>query len=362
MPCRNRWRNKYAREIEAVCDELVTWECENKSEFLHTLKKIAWLAKQIPVPVFSDWSRIGEQTVMREILRQPDVIVFDFPHSVVLAPGKWQSPSVIFTHNVEAEIFKRHEKFSRSPLHKIIWANQYKKMYRFEKQVLSRFDTVIAVSTRDCEFFQTEYQVESGHTIPTGVDTDYLQYQAPEYQSQIVFCGSMDWLPNVDAIEYYFSEIWPTIREMVPDAKMKVVGRAPPESLMRKILTAASEWQFTGFVEDVRPHIAGADVFVIPLRIGGGTRIKAFEAMAMGCPVVSTSIGMEGLTVEPGIHYLCADKPMEFAQKVASLLLERQRCKELSEAGRKLVQEHYGYKQAAVIFEKICMETMARKK
>ena len=361
MPCKRPWRVRYSRELEAVCDELITWDYEDRSDILHTFKKIAWLMKKIPVSVFSDWSKMGEETVVREVLRNPDILVFDFPHSLVLAPSEWNSPSVIFTHNVEAEIFRRHWEVSRSPLRKAIWATQHRKMYLYEKDILSRFDTVVAVSSRDCEVFKSEFNVKSCHTIPTGVDAEYLEYHAPNHHSQVVFCGSMDWMANIDAIEYFFSEIWPAIRKMVPSAKMKVVGRAPPKSLVRKILNDNPAWEFTGFVEDVRPHVAGADAFVIPLRIGGGTRIKAFEAMAMGCPVVSTSIGIEGLPVEDGTHYLCADDPMEFARKVAALLSERQTCIRLSEAGRDLVRKNHSFQQAATVFEKICMATIAGK-
>lgn len=358
MPCRQQWKDQYAAEIEGVCDELIAWEPETQGTLLYTLKRFLWLAKSVPVPVFSDWSHTGAQIVAHEIVRKPDVLVFDFPHTVILAQQGWHSPSVLFTHNVESEIFRRHWQVSRSPLHRMIWASQYRKMHRFEGDVLSRFDSVIAVSERDADYFRSEYRLDSVHVIPTGVDTEYLAYHPPTHQSQVVFCGSMDWMANIDAIEYFFVEIWPAIRDMVPGAKMKVVGRAPPDSLVKKIMNTAPDWQFTGYVEDVRPHLMGMDAFVIPLRIGGGTRMKAFEAMAMGCPVVSTSIGMEGLPVEDGVHYLCADGPFEFARKVASLLLDRQASSKLSAAGRKLVQEQFGYKQAAAIFEKICINTI----
>jgi len=169
----------------------------------------------------------------------------------------------------------------------------------------------------------------------------------------------MDWLANIDGMEFFFEQVWPAIRERVPNAEMKVVGRTPPQSLVRRIEGMAGEWSFTGFVDDVRPHISGADVFVIPLRVGGGTRIKAFEAMAMGCPVVSTSIGIEGLSVEDGRHFLRADTPDEFARQVSTLLLDPQASRSISAAGRKLVEERFGYRLAAAEFESICLDTLA---
>jgi len=360
MPCRDPWRQEFASEIESVCDQLVSWEPCDRSNFMNYLRKISWLARRLPVPVVSDWSAAAEKTVGVEIARKPDVVVFDFPHSAVLAPPVWDVPSVMFTHNVEAEIFERHWKVAGSPWREKIWRNQHRKMLAFEREALARFDTVIAVSDRDSDFFRSQYGVECCRTIPTGVDTDFFEYHAPENRRQVVFCGSMDWMANIDGIEYFFKRVWPSIRERVPDARMKVVGRTPPESLVRRIERAAGEWEFTGFVDDVRPHISGADVFVIPLRVGGGTRIKAFEAMAMGCPVVSTAIGIEGLPVEDGRHFLCADTADLFARQVAMLLLDRDKSRALSASGRRLVAEQFGYRQAAAAFEAICLDTLAR--
>ena len=111
--------------------------------------------------------------------------------------------------------------------------------------------------------------------IPTGVDTDFFAYQPPQDEPLIVFCGSMDWMANVDGVEYFFDKVWPMVRDKVPGARMKVVGRTPPDGLVGRIAAAAPEWEFTGLVDDVRDHICGSAAFVIPLRVGSGTRTKA---------------------------------------------------------------------------------------
>ena len=359
MPGTDDDRVRYAEEIQAVCDELVIWQQPNHNKLLNTIKKLAWAMNKMPIPVRSDWDAVGEKLVHLALDKGPDVVVFDFPHSAVLAPDPIPVPSVMFTHNIEAEIFQRHWQVARFPPYKWIWQNQYRKMRRFEELVFSNFDTVIAVSRRDCRFFNDEYKIEHCRSIPTGVDTDFFSYKPPESRRQVVFCGSMDWMANVDGIEYFFDKVWPLIHIKAPDVKMKVVGRAPPERLVNRINSSAPEWEFTGFVDDVREHICGAEAFVIPLRVGGGTRIKAFEAMAMGAPVVSTSIGVEGLPVTQGEHFLAADDPIEFADKVLDLLDNEELRTRISVSARTLVEEHYGFRRAAEVFEKICLETIS---
>lgn len=358
MPAGDSGLARYADEIEAISDELVLWDERVGSGLLDFIRKGMQLGSRYPVPVISDYDENGARAVRNVLGDHPDVIVFDFPHSAVLAPKCINIPSVLFTHNVEAEIFERHWKLARSPLMKLIWGSQYRKMRRYEKRVLSDFDTVVAVSERDCNFFGSQWQIDHCRTIPTGVDTRFFGYRLPDNSRQVVFCGSMDWMANIDGIEYFYEKVWPLIRTQVPDARMKIVGRKPPRTLVDRICNKSSEWEFTGFVDDVRDHIRGAAVFIIPLRVGGGTRIKAFEAMAMGSPVVSTSIGIEGLPVIDGVHYLCADDPASMADKVTALLRDDLLRTSISKAARQLVEEHYDFRRAARVFENICLDTI----
>ncbi len=360
MPSDDTLRRRHAAEIDQVCDELVSWSPADTGSSIHSLKRLFWLLDDKPVPVAADRNAEARQCIAQSLREDSDVVVFDFPHSAVLAPERIPCPSVMFTHNIEAEIFKRHWQVGRSPLHRWVWKSQYNKMYRYEKAVLESFDTTIAVSERDCEFFCDEYGIRHCESIPTGVDTEFFGYAAPDSEGQVAFCGSMDWMANIDGIEYFHDEVWPLIADAEPDARMKVVGRTPPSSLVSRIAAQSPEWEFTGFVDDVREHICGSAAFVIPLRVGGGTRIKAFEAMAMGSPVVSTSIGIEGLPVQDGVHYLNADTPEALANAVVSLLRDGARRRSISEAARRLVDEKFGFRTAAAVFEKICLATVDR--
>jgi glycosyltransferase involved in cell wall biosynthesis len=164
----------------------------------------------------------------------------------------------------------------------------------------------------------------------------------------------MDWAANVDGVRFFLADVWPLVLAARPDARFTVVGRHPPAALLREAEGVAGV-TFTGFVDDVRPHVRAAQAFVIPLRVGGGTRIKAFEAMAMGCPVVSTAVGIEGLGVTPGEHYLLSDSAADQAAALLRLFDDAALRLSLSQAARGQVEQRYGHRVAAQAFEQICL-------
>src|SRR5262249_49402535 len=149
---------------------------------------------------------------------------------------------------------------------------------------------------------------------------DFFSWASPPAGAEIMFSGSMDWLANQDGITYFMDEVWPRIVRGRPDARMTIVGRSPPKLLVAKAQGPGPDLNFTRYVDDIRNYIRAATVYVIPLRVGGGTRLKVFEAMGLGCPVVSTAVGVEGLPLESGTHYLRADEPSVFAHAVLTLL------------------------------------------
>jgi glycosyltransferase involved in cell wall biosynthesis len=160
----------------------------------------------------------------------------------------------------------------------------------------------------------------------------------------------MDWLPNEDGVLFFAREILPRIRQRIPDVTVSIVGRDPTPAVVR--LGAGQGIEVTGRVEDVRPHIAAAAVYIVPLRVGGGTRLKIFEAMSMGRPVVSTTVGAEGLPVRPGEHVLIADEPQAFADAVAQLLGDAAAREQLGRRARDLVVARYDWSAAALDLER----------
>jgi glycosyltransferase involved in cell wall biosynthesis len=343
----------HTQDLQTVCDEFAWWPREAPGSW-SGITRMRYLASSIPVPIATDYSAAAASLVARELQREPAAVVFDFVHAVVLAPRLISAPSVLFTHNVEAEIFERHWQMATNALTRLVWKNQHVKMRRFEAQALRRFDVVVAVSGRDSRKFVSDYAVPESFVIPTGVDLDFFGHADPQRAREIVFCGSMDWLANQEGVQHFMDEIWPLIVAQVPDATMKVVGRTPPASLREAAERRGYAWTFTGFVDDVRSHVRGAAVSVIPLRIGGGTRLKVFESMAMGPAVVSTTIGVEGLPVESGRHCLIADDAAAFADATVSLLRDDERRNQISREARAYVEANFGFGVAAQAFERAC--------
>jgi len=351
-------------QLGQICDRFTGWPAPARGAAFQWTR-MRHLVSGLPVAVATDYSRAGRRTVGEELGRRPDLVVVDFPHTAVLAPGPYPCASVLFTHNVEAEIFRRHAETARDPLRRAVWRGQAAKMARYERGLLGRFDAVVAVAERDREYFRRAYGADNVSVIPTGVDLDYFSYSAtpslePSDPATVVFTGSMDWMANIDGIEYFMDHVWPGIARVRPNARFVVVGRQPPPALVERAKERGLNWEFTGFVDDVRPYVRRAHVYVIPLRVGGGTRIKVYEAMALGCPVVSTRLGVEGLPVEDGGQFLAADSPADMAASILSLLEQNDERRRLSAAARRFVEERVSTASAAKVFEQICQQALRR--
>jgi glycosyltransferase involved in cell wall biosynthesis len=226
------------------------------------------------------------------------------------------------------------------------------KMRRFERRALLQASEVTAVTTGDVETMRS-WGVENVTPIYNGVDLkSYTPAPGAEQEGEILALATLDWYPNVDALDYFTKAIFPLVRVRRPRVKLRIVGRKPSESLKRRFSSIPAV-DFIGEVEDIGPYLAQAAVLVVPLRIGGGSRIKILEALAAGKAVVSTSIGAEGLEVRSGKHLLIADRPSEFARCVEELLASKDARARLGEEGRKLVNDRYGWDGIAARLESV---------
>jgi sugar transferase (PEP-CTERM/EpsH1 system associated) len=310
----------------------------------------AHLIDPLPYAVAKYRSREFRQTVRGLLANDAfDVIVCDFLVPAVNFPHALPAPAVLFTHNVESEIWRRHAEARPDPVRRALFSVQYRRMLRFEGRTLARFDGILAVSEADRDTLLRLYRssIRSPITVvPTGVDTTYYTPSpAPPASRTLVFTGSMDWLPNEDAMLFFCRDILPRIRAEEPSIRVSIVGRAPTPAIRALARDAAID--VTGRVDDVRPHVREAAVYIVPLRIGGGTRLKIFEAMAMGKAIVSTTVGAEGLPVVDGRHLVLADTPHAFAEAVVGLCRSEDQRRQLAQAARDLVVSRYDWSAVA---------------
>jgi glycosyltransferase involved in cell wall biosynthesis len=261
--------------------------------------------------------------------------------------------AVLFQHNVETIIWRRRAEHASGPLDKAYLQMQAERMYRYERRACRAAGVVVAVSPVDARMMREMFGAARVHEIPTGVDLGFFAPppSAPPV-ADLLFVGSMDWLPNVDGVKYFLREILPLIRNRRPQATFAIVGRDPPPEL-RAVAQQDSRVTVTGTVSDVRPYVWGAKVSVVPLRIGGGTRLKIYESMAARVPVVSTRVGAEGLEVTHPENIRLADTPGEFAGQCLDLLESDTERVRMAGAAWQLVSSRFSSEQVARRFEQI---------
>ena len=299
------------------------------------------------------YRRPAYRAAVETLLARPgfDLVLCDFLHPATALLDSPARPRVIFEHNVEYVIRKRHWERESNPLRKWVLRGEWKKARAIESEVCRAFDHVVVVSEDDREKIAREFGITTVSAIPTGVDLEYFRPPQAGRQSAVrsgnlVFVGSMDWYPNEDGILWFAEQVYPRVRQASPTATLTVVGRNPSPRL-RQLAAHDASIEITGTVPDVRPYLERAEAVVVPLRIGGGTRIKIFEAMAMGRAVVSTHLGAEGLPVTPGSDILLADDPGPLADAVVSLLLRPDLRERIGAAAHAKVMRDHSWERVA---------------
>jgi glycosyltransferase involved in cell wall biosynthesis len=316
----------YERELQQHLPGSVAF-CTGKSELSGISRGLDYLAHLNSQPPYavSRFASFQVQDKLRSWFRERrfDVAVCDFLDAAVNFPGRLNIPCVLFQHNVESEIWRRHAATAGNSLKKLMYDMEFRKMLRYEQVEVRKFHHVVAVSESDRTLMTQWVDDDRVTVVPTGVDL--AQYRpdpsVPEPSPIVTFVGAMDWEPNVDGVEYFASEMWPAIQAEVPEAKFRIVGRNPD----RRVKKWASESiEVTGRVPSVVEYLQQSAVVIVPLRIGGGTRLKIYEAMATAKAVVSTTVGAEGLDIQHGRDIMLADDAGSFAQAVIMLLRDRE--------------------------------------
>ena len=352
-----------ARELASeYCHELVTIPHQHREKFTpgFYVDLLFNLVSSLPYAIKKYESPAMRREVAKRVAEARfDVLVCDFLAPAVNVPPRVACPTVLFQHNVEAMIWKRHYEVQANAAKKAYLYRQWQKMHAFEAKMCPQFDCVVAVSREDREMMQQEYGVEAVYDVPTGVDTAFFRPSGERKRKpeNLVFTGSMDWLPNEDAIRYFTEQILPRIKQAAPGVTLTVVGRNPFPGLV-ELSKRDPSVVVTGRVDDVRPYMEEAAVYIVPLRIGGGTRLKIYEAMAMEKPIVSTSIGAEGLPVANGDEIILADTPESFAEAVVRLLRQEDLANEIGKRAAAKVREQFGWDIVAESFAAVCERAM----
>lgn len=316
---------------------------------------------RLPYAVAKYRSPAMRDAILRTVQeRNIDLIVCDFLFPSINVPEGLRIPCVLFQHNVEAAIWERHAQTAVHPVKRAYMQSQWRRMTAWEGHECRRFEHVVAVSEDDADAM-TAYGAHSVSFVPTGVDVDFFRRSGTHSREPgtIVFIGSMDWMPNEDGVAWFMESVFPLIRSEVPGARFLIVGRNP-SAAVTALATRHASIEVTGTVADVRPYLERADVVVVPLRIGGGTRLKIFEGMGMECAIVSTTVGAEGLPLRDGEGIRIVDDPAVFATACVDLMRDRAARDRLGVAAGERVRRDFGWGHAAARFASACEETVAR--
>ena len=272
-----------------------------------------------------------------------DIVHFD---TISLVPYAREFPDitkVLDHHNIESHMMLRRSTQENNLIKKAYYYQEGKKLLRYEKNHCRDFELHITCSKLDKERLDTIITNLNTHVIPNGVDIDY--FQPPKHLEEkynLIFAGSLSWYPNRDAMIYFSREIWPTLKQVIPDIVMNVVGSSPPQELLQ---LAKNDCRFKvhGFVDDVREYLSKASIYICPIRDGGGTKLKLLDAFAMGIPTIAHPVACEGLDVKDNYNVILADTPNKFISAVQLLINDDKLRNTISKNARSLVTSNYSF-------------------
>lgn len=347
------------RHLRTLCAGVTMVRRDHGDLIRKRLRQIASLPSQTPFAVATAGTR-SLRTAFRDLLSnfKPSLIhVEGSPLAHLPFPSR--IPLVLDEHNIDYELAARMAEAERSPIRKVFHLAEAWKLRRAETSAWLGCDGVSFTSERELNLASRIAPCTPMMAIPNGVDLEYFAPQPAERDPDaIVFTGMQSYRPNSDAVLFFHSRVMPRLLADRPRAHLYVVGQQPPAEVTR---LSGPNLTVTGKVHDVRPYLARASVVVAPLRMGGGTRLKILEALAMGKAVVSTTIGCEGLALRHGEHLLVADEPAEFAAHVARLCAEPDLAMELGARGRAVAIERYGWSGIAAALDRFHDEVILRR-
>lgn len=343
--------------IKGLCENMITTVLSNETSAVFSRLSRGVLSRRSLIESFYFDIRLARQVAELTWRKAYDVIHVEFPFLTPYLKAverrvrtKW----VLSMHNVESLRFERELRLGQWGKRSLVLLGDHLFFRAWEKKALRQFDGIITVSDAERSWVERHAPGTTVEVIPNGVDTEYFSPTpaiVQESKPYIVFTGAMDYPPNVDAAGWFCNKILPVLQRNSPRLGFKIVGKNPHPQVLE--LAKRNRVEVTGTVEDIRGYVAGALALVVPLRSGGGTRLKILEAMAMERPVISTSAGAEGLAVTPGTDILIANDAEQFVDRVQRLVQSPETSKRLGSAGRRLVIEKYDWRVCLTGLERL---------
>jgi polysaccharide biosynthesis protein PslH len=335
------------RELQKLCKTVTPVHLpieKSRGVFLRLVLKSLFTT----TPFTANWT---ESTELRSALegaaaRGPyDMVFFD---TISLAPYRplmkaW--PTALNHHNIESHLFDRRVAYETNALKRFYFAMEARKLRAYEAAVASEFDTNLVVSRLDGDRLKEICPAATTDVLANGVDVDYFKRRAPVSAIEpghLIMVSGMNWFPNRDAVLLMADTVWPSLSKASPEARLTIVGASPPQQVL-ELAARDSRVTVTGFVDDVRPYMERAQVYLCPMRDGGGTRLKILDALSMEVPIVATQMALEGIDVAPEHDVLVANEPDEFVKQIVRLVNDPALCERLRTNGRTFVEQHFSW-------------------
>ena len=336
-----------ARELAKLCASVTSVHLpieESRARFLWVLVKSLFTK----APFTANWaiSPTLRRAIAQAASRGPyDMVFFD---TISLAPYRDLvngSPTALNHHNIESHLLERRVAYETSTLRRFYLAMESRKLRQYEADVAGGFDTNLVVSRLDGKRLQEICPEATTAVLANGVDVEYFRRQSPiaaVERGHLIMVSGMNWFPNRDAVLLMADSIWPELTKVMPDARLTIVGASPPPAIL-ELASRDRRVTATGFVDDVRPYMERAQVYLCPMRDGGGTRLKILDALAMGVPIVSTQMALEGIEVVADTDVLVANNPGEFVKQIVRLAGDQVLWERLHTSGRAFVERHFAW-------------------
>jgi glycosyltransferase involved in cell wall biosynthesis len=334
-------------ELQKLCATVRTVHLpieQSRSVFLWLVLKSLFTKK----PFTANWA---VAPVLRQAIEQAaslgpyDIVFFD---TISLAPYRglvngW--PTALNHHNIESHLLERRVAYETSLLRRFYLGMESRKLREYEHAVAGEFDTNLVVSRLDGDRLREICPKATTAVLANGVDVEYFRRQSPisaVERGHLIMVSGMNWFPNRDAVLLMTESVWPALTKVLPNARLTIVGASPPRAVV-DLAAKDSRVTVTGFVDDVRPYMERAQVYLCPMRDGGGTRLKILDALAMQVPIVATQMALEGIDVVPDTDVLVANDPGEIVKQIVRLVGDQQLCERLRTNGRAFVEKHFAW-------------------